>query len=339
MVENHGRTTGSLGLDDHVQLISPTPYARAEHLPEDLEHEFPNKLTKWRYHAREYLAEFLGTMIFLIFAYSAGAQLVLGTNPKLVTSPKSDPAANAMGWGTGIAFGVWAAGGISGAHLNPAITLSQAVFRRFPWRKVPGYMIAQYTGATVATLIVYGNYRTAMHIVDPGKTAQTASIFVTYPADFITFANAWYSEFVGTALLCAFVMVVTDKSNNPPQKGLVALAFFIFFVGITITWGWLTAFAINPARDLGPRLGLSFCGYASSANIWTNFKWWWISGVIPADFLGGLFGSFIYDLFVFVGGESPLNRSEGPWKMHGLKFARGARPKGPAGVSEHDPAH
>ena len=83
--------------------------------------------------------------------------------------------------------------------------------------------------------------------------------------------------------------------SNPPQKGLVALGLFIFFVGITITWGWLTAFAINPARDLGPRLGLSFCGYGSSANIWTNFKWWWISGVIPADFLGGLFGSFIYE--------------------------------------------
>jgi glycerol uptake facilitator-like aquaporin len=92
-----------------------------------------------------------------------------------------------------------------------------------------------------------------------------------------------------------FAHALLVDASNPPQQGMVAIALFIFFVGITITWGWLTAFAINPARDLGPRLGLSFCGYGSSANIWTNFKWWWISGVITADFTGGLFGALIYE--------------------------------------------
>jgi aquaglyceroporin related protein, other eukaryote len=132
---------------------------------------------------------------------------------------------------------------------------------------------------------------------------------------FIGFANAWFSEFVGTAMLCGFVMAITDKNkwvqgrnsllencssllhprSNPPAQGLVPIALFLFFTGITITWGWLTAFAINPARDLGPRIGLSFVGYGSSADIWTYKHWWWISGVIPADFAGGLFGALIYE--------------------------------------------
>ncbi|THU91320.1 aquaporin-like protein [Dendrothele bispora CBS 962.96] len=124
--------------------------------------------TQW---LREPAAEFAGVMILVIFGAGAGCQANLSTNT-------GDPATFAFGWAVGLSLAVWISAGISGGHVNPAVTLSLAIFRGFPWRKAPVYMIAQLLGG-----IIYANYFHAIDIVEGGRgirTLATAGIFSTF---------------------------------------------------------------------------------------------------------------------------------------------------------------
>lgn len=103
-----------------------------------------------------------------------------------------------LGWGTGLALGVWVSLGVSQAHVNPAVTLAQAVFRGFPWRKVPEYMFAQLLGAWFASIIIYANYIDAIDLVEGGRNIRTvpgtAAFFGTYAAGYVTSATAFFDE-------------------------------------------------------------------------------------------------------------------------------------------------
>ena len=127
-----------------------------------------------------------------------------------------------------VTFGIYVAGGISGAHINPAVTIAFATFRGFPWNKVPGYIIAQILGAVAGAAIVYANYRDAIQANELANNltrdgASTVGIFVTGPAEY--FGNYWgpvISEITGTAFLLLFVFAVVDLMNLPPKANLGA---------------------------------------------------------------------------------------------------------------------
>jgi aquaglyceroporin related protein len=166
----------------------------------------------------------------------------------------------------GVMLGVYV-GGKSGGHLNPAVTLANCVYRGHPWRKFPVYMLAQILGAMTGAAIVYGNYRSAFDAFEGGSGLRTvtgpnatAGVFCTYPAAFMTRTGMFFSEVVASTIL-QFVIFAMADSNNIGAGPLMPLCLFFLIFGIGACFGWETGYAINLARDFGPRLVSYMIGY------------------------------------------------------------------------------
>jgi len=198
-------------------------------------------------------------------------------------------------------MGVYVAGGVSGAHLNPAVTLAVAVHRDFAWSKVLPYIAAQIAGAFTGAAITFLTYRAAFDRFDGGTrqvtgAKATAGIFATYPQDFLrTFPDGLIDQVVGTALLIALIFALTDQKNLAPEGRLVPIHFGLLVVLIGMTFGFNAGYAINPARDLGPRLFTFVSGWGGEVFRAGN-HWWWVPIVGPL--VGGVLGGAIYDQFI-----------------------------------------
>jgi glycerol uptake facilitator protein len=238
------------------------------------------------------LAEFLGTFVLIALGDGVVAMVVLfgtGTEGEVVKGGYTNIT---LGWGLAVLMGICVAGRTSGAHLNPAVTLTLALFRDFPWSKVAPYVLAQLAGAFLGAALVYVNYLPAFQEFDPGLE-KTAGIFTTFPA----FPNAWLfgllDQVIGTALLLGLILAITEPRNPTIPAGLQPLLIGLVVVAIGVSWGGMHGYAINPARDLGPRLftlaaGFRDTGFASHA--------WWVPIVGPL--LGGLLGALVYDRLI-----------------------------------------
>lgn len=206
-------------------------------------------------------------------------------------------------------IGIYIAGGISGAHLNPAMSIMLWIFRGFPLRMIPSYGLAQILGAFLAALISFGLFRTS--ILDFAQTSTlantgTTSAFLTYPRhSFVDPATAFFTEFVGTTILAVVVLALGDDSNAPPGAGMNAFIMGLVITALYMAFGYNTGLAMNPARDLGPRLALLALGYGTEATFGGGSYWLW--GPWCAPIAGALLGAFLYDASIFVGGESPVN--------------------------------
>lgn len=166
---------------DDSSLMDPKEAARGDSSLDEDDQEFPNPWAKIRYHCREPFAEFLACFVLLTFGDGINVQVQLSQlyDP---TMPKGDYLSISFGWGIAVMAAVYVAGGISGGHINPGITLALACFRGFPWRKVPIYMAAQLAGGIMGALCIYGLYAVPIRIVDPDQTRVTAQLFCTFPA-------------------------------------------------------------------------------------------------------------------------------------------------------------
>jgi len=210
----------------------------------------------------------------------------------------------------GVMLGVYTAG-ISGAHLNPAVTFANCVFRKFPWRKFPVYMLAQTLGALCASGVVYANYKSAIDVFEGGPNIRTvpgysdtatAGIFCTYPAPFMTKTGQFFSEFIASTILMFLIYALKDDGNLGAGN-LTPLGLFFVIFGIGACFGWETGYAINFARDFGPRLMSYMLGYGQ--HVWqAGGHYFWVPMVAP--FFGCTFGGWLYDMFLFTG-ESPIN--------------------------------
>ena len=244
--------------------------------------------------AREAAAEFFGTFILIAFGVGVVAQTVLSKE-----ASGSYLGIN-IGWGLAVMLGVYAAAGVSGAHLNPAVTVALAVHRQFPWGKVLPYSIAQVAGAFAASALVFATYREALSVFDGGIRAvegatATAGIFATYPQPYLSIAGGFVDQVVGTMLLMAGVMAVTDQKNVAPPAYLTAPLVGLLVVAIGVAFGFNAGYAINPARDFGPRLFTFVAGWGG--NVFTaGGGWWWVPIVAPI--VGAILGAFLYDLFI-----------------------------------------
>lgn len=222
-------------------------------------------------------------------------------------------------WGLGVMLGIYVAGD-SGGYLNPAITFANCLYRGLPWKRFPIYLLAQFLGGFLGSGVVYANYIEAIdtmeggrgfRTVPPSKTA-TAGIFCTYPQSFLTKSSQFFSEFIASAILM-FVIFALKDGSNPGGMGKTGagsffpLALFFLIFGIGACFGWETGYAINLARDFGPRLMSYAVGYPMG--VWSagNYYFW---VPIVASFLGCTFGGFLYDLFIYTGPETPINM---PW--------------------------
>ncbi|MFJ6215857.1 MIP/aquaporin family protein [Streptomyces sp. NPDC092296] len=251
--------------------------------------------------AGELGAEFAGTMVLILLGAGVVAQVIAGGG---LTDPKGGLGNHdsiSWAWGLGVTFGVYVAARLSGAHLNPAVTVSLATFRGFPWRKVVPYAVAQTLGAFVAALLVRWNYTEVLARFDPGHTFKTQFVFSTLPGNGSTAAGvhewgAFRDQVIGTAILVLLIFAVTDLLNTPPGANLGAFIIGLIVVAIGMAFGTNAGYAINPARDFGPRLASFITGYRTAwRDQWGNLYFW---VPIIGPLIGGLVGAAFYQFAV-----------------------------------------
>src|SRR5947209_9407644 len=247
----------------------------------------------------ECIAEFFGTMVLILFG--DGCVATFGLFTKLGPGGSPTPFANEwiviiLGWGLAVMLGIYVAGAISGAHINPAVTFALAARGKFPWDKVLPYWAAQILGAFVAAAILYFVYQGAIvnaiggfNIPDPNH--GVGYVFYTYPKAFVGTFGAFCDEFVGSALLVGLIFAIVDVRNQPVQANLNPLIIGFLIVAIGASFGLNTGYAINPVRDFGPRLWIALVSGGASLTSYT-----WIPIVAPL--LGGVVGAFIYDFTI-----------------------------------------
>ncbi|WP_053218486.1 MIP/aquaporin family protein [Virgibacillus senegalensis] len=228
----------------------------------------------------EFLAELIGTMILIIF----GGGVVGGVVLKSTKAEGAGWIVITVGWGLAVAMGVYAVGNVSGAHINPAVTLGFASVGEFPWSKVPMYLTAQMLGAFIGGIIVFLNY--LPHWKETKDTGAKLGVFATDPAIRSPFSNL-VSEIIGTFVL---VMGLLFIGANEFTEGLNPLIVGALIVAIGMSLGGATGYAINPARDLGPRIAHALLPIPGKGG--SDWGYSWIPVVGPI--FGGIYGAVFY---------------------------------------------
>jgi glycerol uptake facilitator protein len=265
----------------------------------------------------ELSAEFLGTAVLIAFGDGVVAMAVAAlnqsgraANESTIFLASGDWLLITWGWAMAVTFGVYVAGGISGAHINPAVTLALAFKRQFPWGKALPYMAAQVIGAFVGAALVFLVYHNAIasfeatNNITRGDPASntTFSIFATFPAPYFNggIIGPLIDQIVGTMFLLIFVLALTDTLNQAPRANLTPLLVGLAVAAIGMSYGANAGYAINPARDFGPRIFALFAGWGQVAFPGTVkgafTAYFWIPIVGP--FVGGVLGAYIYDFFI-----------------------------------------
>jgi glycerol uptake facilitator protein len=248
------------------------------------------------------LGEFIGTALLVLLGDGVVAGVVL-------LSKTPDQMMITTGWGLAVALAVYVSGRQSGGHINPAVTLALAARGDFARSRVVPYWGAQLAGAFVGALLVYVDYAEAFsafeqseHLIRGGMaggkllgtSAGGAGVFATYPA-FDTLWRNVFSEFLGTAVLLIGVRALTDRRNAAPGGYVEPLALGALVWSIGLSLGGLTGYAINPARDLGPRLASALLGWGPA--VFQSHAWYfWVPIVAPLA--GGLAGTYLYDFAI-----------------------------------------
>lgn len=264
----------------------------------------PFRWMAYRQIVREAFAEFIGIAILIIFGNGVNCQVTLTEN-----GAAGDWNTINIGWAVGTAMGVWVSAGVSGGHINPAVTLALASFRGFPWKKVPVYIAAQILGAFTGAAIIYGNYFHALDVFEGGvgiRSELTRGLFATYAKPYMTNVSCFFSEFLGAFVLMFVVLAIGDKKNCPVPAGLAPLALYFLILGLGASLGVETAYAINPARDFGPRLLTAAAGYGSQ--VWNYRNQYWIWCPILGPIMGAQFAALVYDTFIYTGEDSAISR-------------------------------
>jgi glycerol uptake facilitator protein len=255
--------------------------------------------------AGECLAEFMGTMVLVLFGLGTMATFSLFTHTGLggtATPFAYEWILVALGWGLAYMLGIYVAGTISGAHINPAITLAMAARRGFPWNKVLPYWGSQLLGAFIAAIIIFLVYRSPIDTYIARNTLggvplrdtlhSVGTTFYTDRQPFVGLFGAFCNEFIGTALFVGLIFAIVDIRNQPVRANLNPLIIGLLFAALAMAFGIITNFAMNPARDLGPRIWMAMV-YAGRSFL---NSYWWIP--IVACLLGGLAGAYIYDFTI-----------------------------------------
>ncbi|HEX7360369.1 MAG TPA: MIP/aquaporin family protein [Bryobacteraceae bacterium] len=206
-----------------------------------------------------------------------------------------------IAWGLGVSMAIYATGAISGTHANPAVTLGLAMYRKFPWKKVVPYCIAQVVGGFVGAALVYAlfqpvidHFNAANHLTRAAGGA--AGVFFTHPGLAVTPFHAFTDEIILTAFLLFGIFAITEQYNEmAPMPNSSALIIGLLIAVIGASMGYLEAWAINPARDFGPRLFAFFTGWGSAA-LPAPGNFWWVP--IAGPLIGGAAGATAYQVLI-----------------------------------------
>ncbi|CAK6960710.1 aquaporin-10a [Scomber scombrus] len=243
---------------------------------------------------RECMAEFLGTFILLLFGCSAAAQM------KTSRETKGQFLSVNMAFSVGVMSAMYLTKGITGAHLNPAVTLSFCVLGKAQWGRLVPYCLSQLLGAYMASGLVYLVYYDAIMDFSGGVLTvygpnETASIFATYPSEYMTLGRSFLDQVVGTGMLMLCILCLNEKRNTPAPSELIPPIVAVIVLGISMSMSANCGGAINPARDLGPRLFTLTAGWGIEVFTCYNY-WFWVPLVAPP--IGGVLGSLMYLFFI-----------------------------------------
>ncbi len=227
-----------------------------------------------------YLAEFFGTLLLIVLGNGVVAGVVL----KGTKSENAGWLTIVLGWGLAVTFAIYAVGHISGAHLNPAVTIALAYSGSFQWSEVPLYILAQFLGAFVGALVVWIQFFPHWKRTEDASTKL--AVFCTAPAIRSTLSNL-ISEIVATAVLVLGLLIL---GANSFAEGLNPLVVGALIISIGLSLGGTTGFAINPARDLGPRIAHFILPISGKRD--SDWSYAWIPVVGPIA--GGLLGAWIH---------------------------------------------
>jgi MIP family channel proteins len=244
---------------------------------------------------REALAEFLGTALLVVFGDGSVAQFVLSKGSL------GSPLSIHFSWGFAVTIAVYVSGGVSGGHINPAISLTMWVLGRLSLLRLMVYSLAQYLGAMFGAALVYAVYYEALVDFDGGKRMVdgdkgTAGIFSTYPQGYLTAGGGLGDQIFGTCLLSLCVLAITDPRNMEVPKGFIPLVVGFTVTVIGMTFGSNCGYAINPARDLAPRAFTAMAGWGIGVFSYRGYNWFWVPVVGP--YLGAVVGGLVYQLTI-----------------------------------------
>ncbi|MBN3281658.1 AQP3 protein, partial [Polyodon spathula] len=229
-----------------------------------------------------------------MFGCGSVAQLVLsgGSHGQFLTVN--------FAFGFAATLGVLVSGQVSGGHLNPALTFAVCLLGRERWLKLPVYFLAQTVGAFLGAGVIFGMYFDALwmfgnnELIVTGENC-TAGIFATYPSQHLTLLNGFFDQMIGTAALIVCLLAIVDPYNNPIPRGLEAFTVGFVVLVIGLSMGFNSGYAVNPARDLGPRLFTAIAGWGSE--VFTAGTYWWLVPIF-APFLGAFVGVMVYQFMV-----------------------------------------
>ena len=233
-----------------------------------------------------FLAEFIGTMLLMILGNGVNAGVTLHSSH----SKGAGWVVITIGWGLAVTMAIYAVGSVSGAHINPAVTLAFASIGEgdITWNDVPTYLGAQMLGAITGATIVWLHY--LPHWRKTENPADKLGVFSTSPAVPSRWANL-LSEMIGTFILIAGLLFI---GANEFTKGLNPAVVGLLIIAIGMSLGGTTGYAINPARDLGPRIAHAILPIKEKGG--SNWGYAWIPVIGPL--LGGAMGAFFYQAIV-----------------------------------------
>jgi len=237
-----------------------------------------------------FTAELIGTALLILMGDGVVANVLLNKSK----AQNAGWIVVATGWGLAVALAVYCVGTFSGAHLNPAVTLGMAAIGKLEWSQVGGYITAQMLGAMIGATLVWLAY--LPHWKETPDQGAKLGVFCTAPAIRSTGANL-VCEIIGTFVLVLGVLAILTPKNLKPDhgfdSGLGPLLVGVLVLGIGISLGGPTGYAINPARDLGPRLAHAILPIAGKGS--SDWGYAWIPVVGPI--IGGVLGALFYKAF------------------------------------------
>ncbi|NXP10824.1 AQP10 protein, partial [Thinocorus orbignyianus] len=212
--------------------------------------------------ARECLAELLAVFMLILITLSGSAQMVT------TSETKGNFLSAYLAGALAVMVAIYTAGGVSGAHLNPAFSLAMCLVEQFPWWKFPIFVAVQTLAAFISSGAVYVLYHDAIWHYSNGTLTtsgprETASIFATYPADYVSITNGFVDQVIGTAVLIVGLLAIMDTRNKAVPKGLEPVVVALLVFSIEISMGSNCGCPMNPARDFGPRLFTYVAGWGT----------------------------------------------------------------------------
>lgn len=233
---------------------------------------------------QQFMAELIGTMFIVLFGNGVNAMFVLFNLGGYTNIT--------FGWGIGVLLGILVSAHISGAHLNPAVTLALTITKRFEAKRAPVYIIAQMLGGFIGAAVVYFFYQAKFAEFDP-ELSKTAGIFSTFPAMTGTFLPGFYAEIIASVILMFGILAIAEHFIHEKAPMFVPFAVSALIVAIGMSFGAMHGYAMNPARDFSPRLFSALMGFKN--NGLTNGSTIWLAPVL-GSLIGAPLGAILFDL-------------------------------------------